>query len=189
VQLATSITYLQMLEPPDYPQPAWPDDCLMLQCRRPSPSFYRYLYEEVGSQYLWTDRKKMSQEELSFVLEDPGLELWVLYCSGHPAGYFELTRESDLDITVQNDQSDVCSLADEGESVKIAYFGLLPDFVGLGLGKLLIQQAVHRGWEIQGCRRVWLHTCNHDHPAALPNYLKAGFQIYDVQHYPKIDDP
>ena len=28
-------------------------------------------------------------------------------------------------------------------------------------------------------RRIWVHTCDLDHPAALPNYLKAGFQIYD----------
>ena len=26
-------------------------------------------------------------------------------------------------------------------------------------------------------RRFWLHTCTKDHPAALPNYLKAGFAI------------
>ena len=26
-----------------------------------------------------------------------------------------------------------------------------------------------------GARRVWLHTCTLDNPAALPNYLKRGF--------------
>jgi hypothetical protein len=25
---------------------------------------------------------------------------------------------------------------------------------------------------------LWLHTCTKDHPAALPNYLKAGFVVY-----------
>jgi hypothetical protein len=29
-----------------------------------------------------------------------------------------------------------------------------------------------------GPRRFWLHTCTKDHPAALPNYLKAGFAVY-----------
>ena len=29
-----------------------------------------------------------------------------------------------------------------------------------------------------GTRRFWLHTCTKDHPAALPNYLRAGFVIY-----------
>jgi len=29
-----------------------------------------------------------------------------------------------------------------------------------------------------GPKRVWLHTCTLDHPAALPNYQKAGFAIY-----------
>lgn len=185
MQLETTITYLQMLERPNYPAPAWPDDCLMLQCKRPSTSFYRYLYGEVGGAYLWTDRKKMSEEELEFVLGDPGLELWVLYCSGHPAGYFELTREPEEDIGDVSYSFDPESIPQDRESVKIAYFGLLPAFLGLGLGKWLLQQAVHRAWEIPGCRRVWLHTCNHDHPAALPNYLKGGFAIYDVQHFPR----
>jgi len=26
-----------------------------------------------------------------------------------------------------------------------------------------------------GPKRVWLHTCTLDHPAALPNYQKARF--------------
>jgi hypothetical protein len=26
--------------------------------------------------------------------------------------------------------------------------------------------------------RFWLHTCTKDYPAALPNYLKAGFAVY-----------
>src|SRR5438128_213916 len=28
-----------------------------------------------------------------------------------------------------------------------------------------------------GPHRLWLHTCDLDHSAALPNYLKAGFTI------------
>ena len=31
---------------------------------------------------------------------------------------------------------------------------------------------------VLGVGRFWLHTCTKDHPAALPNYLKAGFAIY-----------
>ena len=35
----------------------------------------------------------------------------------------------------------------------------------------------NKAWSYQS-RRFWLHTCTKDHPAALPNYLKAGFAVY-----------
>ena len=81
--------------------------------------------------------------------------------SGTPAGYFELERQA------------------EG-SVEIAYFGLLPQFVGRGLGGALLSAAVERGWE-GGARRVWLHTCSLDHAAALPAYQARGFRIFETE--------
>src|SRR5918995_1859877 len=82
-----------------------------------------------------------------------------------PTGYFELRAHQD-------------------DSVEIAYFGLLPDFIGRGWGKYLLTRAVQSAWQ-QGPRRVWLHTCTLDHPAALPNYLKRGFrpvrqEVYEI---------
>jgi GNAT superfamily N-acetyltransferase len=66
--------------------------------------------------------------------------------------------------------------------MEIAYFGLLPDFLRRGLGKLMLTAAVDRAWE-QGVSRVWLHTCTLDDPAALPNYLKRGFTPYKEEEY------
>ena len=60
--------------------------------------------------------------------------------------------------------------------VELVQFGLLPEFIGQGLGKFFLQWAIDKSWGY-GPRRLWLHTCSLDHPAALPNYLKAGFQI------------
>ena len=59
-----------------------------------------------------------------------------------------------------------------------AYFGLFPAFIGKGLGKYLLAWALDRAWSFNP-RRVWVHTCDLDHPAALPNYLRAGFTVYD----------
>jgi GNAT superfamily N-acetyltransferase len=73
-----------------------------------------------------------------------------------PAGYFELRQHED-------------------GSVEIAYFGLLPNFIGRGWGKYLLTRAVDTAWSLDP-KRVWLHTCTLDHPAALPNYLKRGFR-------------
>ena len=66
-------------------------------------------------------------------------------------------------------------------STEIAYFGLLPAFIGRGLGGALLTEAVRR----PGRRptRVWLHTSSLDHPAALANYVARGFTVTRVEEY------
>ena len=126
-------------------------------------SFWRYLYSEVGRQYRWVDRLVWTDAQVRAYLDDPAVSLWLLTVRGAPAGYFELKRD------------------DEG-GVEIAYFGLLPEFTGRGLGRHLLTEATERAWDCGG-RRVWLHTCSFDHPAALPNYLARGFSVYKEEEY------
>jgi GNAT superfamily N-acetyltransferase len=66
--------------------------------------------------------------------------------------------------------------------VEIAYFGLLPEFMGRGWGKYLLSEAARQAWRA-GATRVWLHTCTLDHPAALPNYLRRGFRPVREERY------
>src|SRR5262249_38541257 len=89
--------------------------------------------------------------------------LWVMYFEGAPAGYFEL-------------------LQGEDGSTEIAYFGLLPESIGNRLGKHLLSVTIDKAWQT-GARRVWLHTCSLDDPAALPNYLKRGFKPFKHETY------
>jgi GNAT superfamily N-acetyltransferase len=129
-------------------------------------SFYRYLYSEVGRDYNWIDRLDWTNEQIRSHLDRPDISLWVMYFEGSPAGYFELKCHED-------------------GSTEIAYFGLLPEFIGQGLGGYLLTRAVECAWE-GGANRVWLHTCSLDHPAALPNYLRRGFvpfkeEVYSVE--------
>ena len=126
-------------------------------------SFFRYLYTEVGRLYHWIDRLPWTDEEIRAHLGRPEITLWVMYRNGAPAGYFELERHDD-------------------GSTEVAYFGLLQESIGRGLGKHLLTEAVERAWE-QGANRVWLHTCTLDDPAALPNYLKRGFQPFKQEVY------
>jgi GNAT superfamily N-acetyltransferase len=83
--------------------------------------------------------------------------------SGAPAGYFELRRDAD-------------------GGVEIAYFGLLEEFIGGGLGGHMLSEAARRAWAFDA-DRVWLHTSTLDHPAALQNYLKRGFVIVRREQY------
>lgn len=126
-------------------------------------SFFRYLYREVGRPHHWVDRLTWSDEQVAERLANENVSLWVMYVDGAPAGYAELERHAD-------------------GSTEIAYFGLLPQFTRRGLGKLMLTAAVERAWE-QGASRVWLHTCTLDDPAALPNYIKRGFEPYKEESY------
>jgi GNAT superfamily N-acetyltransferase len=127
------------------------------------PSFFRYLYAEVGRRYHWLDRVEWSDEQLAARLADPLVSLHLLSVAGAPAGYFELEREAD-------------------GAVQVAYFGLLPEFIGRGLGKYLLTRAVEEAFAL-GASRVWLHTCTLDDPAALPNYLARGFRKTREEKY------
>lgn len=129
-----------------------------------SPEFSRFLYTSVGWRWNWNRRLPWSYAEWQAYLSHAGLETWVAYSDGVPAGYFELRSGP----------------ANSDEGVEIVQFGLLPMFVGRALGGYLLCDAVTRGREIGG-GRVWLHTCTEDHPYALANYRARGFVPFKVQ--------
>lgn len=132
----------------------------LLDC---STAFFRYLYVEVGRNYHWIDRLPWTDAEIVAHLGRPENSLWLLTVESATAGYFELRH---------------C----EDGSVEIAYFGLLPEFIGRGLGKHLLTCATEQAWAM-GANRVWLHTCTLDDQAAMPNYLKRGFRAFKTETY------
>ena len=157
-------TYLEMRHACDLrPAPAPPAPPRIEQVADCPPAFWRFLYTEVGRNYHWVDRLPWTDEDIRQYLGDPTLSLFVMWVSGAPAGYFELHVESDL-------------------AIQIEYFGLMDQFLGRGLGGHMLTEAVKRAWAA-GASRVWLHTNTLDHPAALPNYLKRGFQITHTERY------
>ena len=157
-------TYLEMRDPAEL-QPARCDDPRLRVEQMPecSPSFFRHLYVEVGRNYDWIDRLPWSDEDIVAHLSQAEISLWLMTDDGAAAGYFELRR---------------C----EDGSVEVAYFGLLPEFIGRGLGKYLLTRAVEEAWAA-GANRVWLHTCTLDDPAAMPNYLKRAFRPFKSEKY------
>jgi GNAT superfamily N-acetyltransferase len=65
---------------------------------------------------------------------------------------------------------------EEGEC-ELAFIGLVPELSGKGHGRWLLGEALRRAWA-PGIRRVHVHTCSLDHPAALSAYRRAGFNPY-----------
>jgi ribosomal protein S18 acetylase RimI-like enzyme len=156
--------YLEMLTPRDLRAAGAPFEGVRIErVTARAPSFWRYLYAEVGRAHHWIDRLPWTDEDIVRYLSDPAIQLWVMTSGGAPAGYFELRTVGD-------------------GSVEIAYFGLLPDFIGCGLGKYLLTVATDKAWAL-GAQRVWLHTSSLDHPSALSNYLARGFKIFKSELY------
>jgi GNAT superfamily N-acetyltransferase len=168
-QLECIITYLRMGEPSTQPNPTPPaKNIALLHIESPSVEFYRYLYENVGASWLWYERRIIDDANLSAQVIDPQVEIFVLYVGGTPAGYFELNLR-------------------EMPEIELAYFGLIPGFIGQGLGSFLLRQAIDQAWS-HNPKCLWVHTCNFDHPNALSVYQSAGFSPYD-QQTTYIDDP
>lgn len=119
----------------------------------------RDLYLLVGDRWAWTDKRHWSDEQWERYVASSRLRTFVASWRGSTAGYYELSR-------------------DDAHAVEIAYFGLAPDFIGRGLGSVLLTDALTRAWSWDA-RRVWLHTCTLDHPAALANYQARGMRVYD----------
>src|SRR5262252_3339074 len=128
-------TYLQLESRADFKPSPCPDPRAHVERVHDAPaSFFRYLYAEVGREWHWIDRLPWSDDELRERLAKPEVTLHLLSVAGAPAGYFELERHAD-------------------GSAEVAYFGLLQESLGRGLGKHLLTEAVERAWE-RGANRV-----------------------------------
>jgi GNAT superfamily N-acetyltransferase len=151
--------YLEMRDPLDLrPKRSPRSDLALVRVEPALPELNRFFYTAVGGDWYWSERLSWSHQKWLTYLDRAELETWMLAARGVPAGYFELEVQS-------------------GPDVEIAYFGLLPRFVGGGLGGHLLTAAIERGWAT-GARRVWIHTCTLDHPHALANYQARGMLLY-----------
>lgn len=122
--------------------------------------FNRDLYLAVGQMWSWNDKRVWTDEQWKVYGLAPELRTFGAYYDNSLAGYYELRRD------------------DEG-GAEIAYFGLLPEFIGRGLGGALLTSAIGKAWRMSpSITRVWVHTCTCDHPSALANYQARGMVIY-----------
>jgi GNAT superfamily N-acetyltransferase len=152
-------TYLEMRERPAAAPVVIPAACEVKLWEKPGTEEYRKLYTAVGSEWGWSGRLILPDEELRVAIQAKKNEIFRLYCADQVAGFAELDRRT-------------------AGQTEISYFGLLPGFIGRGLGKFLLSWTIQRAWQ-EGTQRVWLHTCQYDHAGALAVYRKAGFSVYD----------
>jgi GNAT superfamily N-acetyltransferase len=163
------ITYLEMRARPALPRiPAPSAKLALMRAEGCTVSFYRYLYETVGTPWLWYERRLVNDSTLLAEIANPSTEIFVLYVGGVPAGYFELDTAAPRET-------------------ELRYFGLTPEFIGRRLGPFLLQAAIDQAW-LRPIHRLWVHTRSFDHPKALGVYQRAGFVVY-ARNPVRFEDP
>ncbi len=155
--IGSVVTSLEMLAPPPPVPP--PRSALRLESW-PAPvdrSRYRELFRTIGAPWLWRGRLVIDDATLSAILDAPTTEVRVAARrDGTAVGLLE------LDFAMPG-------------ACEIAYFGLVPGMTGGGHGGWLMAHALRLGWR-PGVERVWVHTCDLDHPSALGFYQRHGFR-------------
>lgn len=161
--------YLEQTSPTDL-RPAKPPaiEIEIVRAEVASPELSRFLYTAVGGDWQWTERLPWTWRQWEQWLSRD-VETWTAYHRGTPAGYVELAPQDDA-------------------AVEVTCFGLLNWAIGKGAGGSLLEFGAARAWDLgerqpgrEPTRRVWLHTCSLDGPAALANYQARGFRIYDTR--------
>ncbi len=120
----------------------------------------KFLYKQIGNKYQWTDRLAWQDKDWIKYLSNKKIKTYVLKKDEDLVGYFEL-------ILYQ-------------EQCEIAYFGILEEYFGKGLGGHLLTEAIKIGFK-QDVKRIWVHTCSLDHPNAIENYKSRGMEIFKTE--------
>ena len=138
-----------------------------------APDFARYCTVDraVGEDWLWFSRLRMPEEELWQILHASKVHALELLGPEGAVGLLEL------------------DFRDE-KTPELAFFGLVPGAVGLGLGKALMGEALSRA-KTAGAEELYVHTCSLDHPRALDFYCRSGFRPFrravEVFDDPRLD--
>jgi GNAT superfamily N-acetyltransferase len=121
---------------------------------------FRALFRAIGQDIMWFSRLIMAEEKLASIIGDPKVQSHALVKDGRDIGILELDFR-------------------ETSQCELSFFGLVPDAVGSGAGRWLMNEALVRAWA-EPISRLWVHTCTFDHPHALGFYQRSGFRAYQV---------
>ena len=169
-KIAAVVTHLEMIaRPAPRPDPAgaW----TLRRVEMPPLDWFRDLYRRVGEEWLWFSRIRMPDAELSAIIHSPLVEVYALEQEGRDEGMLELDFR-------------------DASQCEIAFFGVTAKLIGSGAGRWLMNRALELSWS-RPIARLWLHTCTHDHPAAIAFYQRSGFRAFrrqiEIEDDPRLD--
>lgn len=157
-RLANVVTCLEMLAKPASTSAALPEGLSLRRFGAQDLVAFRDLFRAIGEDLMWFSRLIMPDEKLAAILGDPAVESYALMRGSEALGLLEL------------DFRDM-------PQAELSFFGLRKDAIGGGLGRTLMNSAIHKAWE-KPISRFWVHTCHYDHPNALGFYKRSGFTPY-----------
>lgn len=165
--VAEVVTYLEMSAPvPLRPEPA--SAGMAIQRVRPDADGFRQRFRSVGDPWLWQSRLRLDDRALMAIIATDEVEIYDLTIGPDFIGLLELDFR-------------------KPEACELSFFGVVPEAVGVGAGRFLMNRAIERAWgRLPRISRFWVHTCTNDHPDALEFYIRSGFAPYarGVECYP-----
>jgi GNAT superfamily N-acetyltransferase len=154
-KLANVATFLDMHGLPQRELAPFPSSLQLVKVDPGDLATYRAWFRQVGENLMWFSRIIMPDEKLAAILSHPDVHSFALLQGSGFCGLLELDYRS-------------------APECELAFFGLVPERLGAGLGRALMDEALRRAFATQ-ITRLFVHTCTFDHPAALPFYIRSGF--------------
>lgn len=167
-KVATVVTVLEMRSRAEPRPVAAPDGWTLKRVTQPDVGWYRQLFSDVGSDWLWFGRTIMTDAEITQIVQNPKVEVYTLYNGDTDGALLELDFR-------------------EAGTCELTYFGLTAPLIGTGAGRFLMNAAIERAWSVP-ITRFHVHTCTLDSPQALAFYRRSGF-VPVAQKIEIADDP
>ncbi|WP_165945104.1 GNAT family N-acetyltransferase [Micromonospora sp. KC723] len=164
--LTDFVSYLEMTSP-DQLRPAVVDRALRLRSvGMDELPLVRKVHDVVAGPHDW-ESLRWSEQRWREHLGRPGVHTWIAEFGGAPAGLAQLQVQP-------------------GGDVETEFFGLMPEFIGRGIGGGLLTLVTRAAWGLPSVdgtpiQRVWQRTSVYDHPNALPGYLARGYRLYRTE--------
>ena len=167
-KISYDVTFLEMVKSPSFDWPTYDEAQKVKVTNRQqcSVKYFLSLYGKVGKNFEWTDQFLNGKDKVSAFLKSRKVKFFELIIDSRVAGFFILDFRKE----------EVCDLA---------YFGLIEDFIGKGLGSYMLRYAILMAWE-SSIKIMSVNTNALDHVAALPLYKKFGFREIRAENHTRI---
>ena len=99
-------------------------DLIIEKINPPDIEINKFFYKNVGKKHRWVDRLEWDNLKWISYLENEKVDTYVLKSNDNLVGYFE---------AIKNEQNN---------STEIAYFGIIEEFIGKGIGAYLLSEAI-----------------------------------------------
>ncbi len=161
------ITYFEMTKSPNFDWPVSPVPKTKVILFEQTPAWYfTFLYKQVGQNYYWTDWLHKTEKDVEGFIYNQNVNFYTLLKDEWSAGFFV------LDFRVKN-------------KCNISYLGLIPEYIGFGLGKYLLQNAILTAWNSNKIKKLTVKSSSLDHKNTIHLFKRYGFEPIKYENFQK----